>query len=181
VTATPKRRWYQFSLKTLLVVLTLASVSLGWLTYERNEVQKREVAIARIKELGGRVYFDEEKPFRPIWIVPLFGHRAFYEVRAVDLDETKVTDADLVHLTGLTKLDLLRLSHTQITDAGLVHLTGLSSLKTLSLSYTQVTDAGLVHLVGLKELKELVLVSTRVTDEGIGRLKATLPNVLTIP
>jgi len=109
----PKRRWYQFSLKTLLVVFTLASVSLGWLTYERNEVQKRETAIARIKELGGRVYFDEEKPFRRIWIVPLFGHRAFYEVRAVDLDETKVTDTDLAHLAGLTKLDLLSpLPHT---------------------------------------------------------------------
>jgi hypothetical protein len=60
VSEKPKHRWYQFSLKAMLLLLTLTSVALGWLTYERNEVQKRETAIARIEELGGRVYFDKE-------------------------------------------------------------------------------------------------------------------------
>ena len=36
--------------------------------------------------------------------------------------------------------------NTQITDAGLVHLEGLTSLQMLSLGYTQITDAGLAIL-----------------------------------
>ncbi len=49
------------------------------------------------------------------------------EAVAVDLsDKQQVTDADLVHLKGLTNLRILYLGGTQITDAGLVHLKNLA-------------------------------------------------------
>ena len=38
------------------------------------------------------------------------------------LDDTKVTDAGLVHLKGLTKLEVLVLRRTKVTPAGVKQL-----------------------------------------------------------
>ena len=65
---------------------------------------------------------------------------------------------------------------TPITDAGLVHLTGLTKLQTLNLACDQITDAGLVHLKGLTNLERLLLYNTQVTDAGVAELKKALPN-----
>jgi YD repeat-containing protein len=70
---------------------------------------------------------------------------------------TKVTDAGLPYLQGLTKLKKLDLYGTKVTDAGLARLKGLSGLEKLSLGGTKVTDASLAHLRGLTRLKELGL------------------------
>ena len=70
----------------------------------------------------------------------------------------------------------LNLSRSKITDAGLLHLKGLTSLQTLSLYRTQVTDAGLVHLTGLTSLKSLDLRGTKVTDAGVADLQKVVPN-----
>ena len=68
----------------------------------------------------------------------------------------------------------MNLNGTRITDAGLVHLSGLTNLRDLwltgtgvGLTGTGVTDAGLVHLSGLKKLEVLDLDGTGVTDSGL--------------
>jgi len=58
------------------------------------------------------------------------------------------THDSLEYLQGLTALRVLRLDG-QITDAGMVHLKGLTKIEKLGLGSTEVTDAGLVHLQGL--------------------------------
>ena len=70
----------------------------------------------------------------------------------VDLNNTQVTDADLMHLKGMKNVEILTLMSTQVTDAGLEHLKGFTRLYCLSLAGTQVTDAGLRHLKGLENL-----------------------------
>ena len=45
------------------------------------------------------------------------------------LDGTKVTDAGLEHLKGLTQLHKLGLNNTKVSDAGLEHLNGLTQLQ----------------------------------------------------
>jgi len=60
----PKRRWYQFSLLTALVVMTLFTVAFGgWVQYMRQRAQENrdrvarvEEAVAEIEELGGVVF-----------------------------------------------------------------------------------------------------------------------------
>lgn len=84
---------------------------------------------------------------------------------------TKITNAGLIHLKGLTNLKLLTLTHTSITDAGLVHLKGLTNLEKLILTNTWITYAGLVHLKGLTNLKLLGLPSTKITNAGLVHLK----------
>ena len=70
----------------------------------------------------------------------------------------------------------LSLHDTKITDAGLVHLKGLTNLQNLDLIGTKVTDAGLVHLKDLTNLQLLRLEDTQVTDAGLAAMKQTLPN-----
>ena len=84
----------------------------------------------------------------------------------------QITDAGLVHLKGLTRLQTLNLSGTQITDAGLEYLKGLTRLQTLNLNGTQITDAGLEYLKGLTQLRELHLSCCKqITDAGLEHLK----------
>ena len=72
--------------------------------------------------------------------------RSLRHLRWLVAFEASVTDTDLVHVRGLSDLEILSLPYTQVTDAGLVHLKGLSQLQKLSLRYTQVTDAGVTEL-----------------------------------
>ncbi len=169
--ATPKRRWYQFSLRGMLALTTLICVGLGWLLHERNEVAKRAATIAVIQKLGGEVTFDEAKPFRPIWLRPVLGDKSPGEVVRVRFLGAKVTDADLAKVAGLAELQSLAFEGTpQLTDQGMMHLTRLSKLQRLSLRGTGVTDAGLANLSGLTELQHLSLGGTRVTDSGLVHL-----------
>ena len=92
------------------------------------------------------------------------------------LNNAKITDAGLVHLKELTNLKFLFLQNTQISDAGLVHLKELTKLERLDLRDTQITDAGLVHLKGLACLQELWLYATKITDAGVAALQKALPN-----
>ena len=88
---------------------------------------------------------------------------------------TRVSDAGLVNLKGLTKLHSLDLDATKVTDAGLLHLKGLTKLQSLCLVGTHVTDVGLVHLKGLTQLQSLYLWRTTVTDAGVEALQRALP------
>ena len=65
----------------------------------------QEEAVAAIKEMGGKVKVDKNKA-----------------VVSVFLNDTKVTDAGLVHLKGLTKLEQLYLRGTKVTPAGVKKL-----------------------------------------------------------
>ncbi len=186
MTDKPKRRWYQFSLRTLFIITTLFAIPCSWYAYEMNEAAKRRAAIEKIEKLGGEViYYDATDPFTSLeparwysWLRRLHGDVHLGNVTAVAwLSPAKhVTDADLVHLKGLTNLTDLWLDYTQITDAGLVHLEGLTNLEELFLHGTQIGDAGLVHLEGLTNLTGLWLQDTQVTDEGVKKLQEALPN-----
>jgi len=93
-------------------------------------------------------------------------------------NNAKVSDAGLAYLKGLTKLKDLKLDSTDVSDDGLALLKGLTELKALSLYDTKVTDAGLVHLKGLTKLKFLHLGDTKVTEDGVSKLEQALPNCL---
>ena len=72
------------------------------------------------------------------------------------------------------------LVNSKVTDAGLKKLAGLTQLRELILFNTKVTDAGLKHLAGLKQLRVLFLVGTKVTGKGKTELKKALPNLVFI-
>ncbi|NQT01469.1 MAG: hypothetical protein HQ580_05575 [Planctomycetes bacterium] len=90
-----------------------------------------------------------------------------------------ITDAGLVHISDLPKLESLCLHGMKnITDKGISHLTKLHSLKKLEIGSSQVTDKGLSYLAQVKKLERLDLPQRdqRITDIGLAHL-GKLPNL----
>lgn len=111
-------------------------------------------AAAEIEKLGGKVEFNAKR-----------------EVVKVDLNNAKITDADLAHLERFTELEWLDLRVTPIGDEGVAHLAGLRKLKFLNLARTNLTDKGLANLRGITELETLLLGVTKITDAGLVNLE----------
>jgi hypothetical protein len=170
----PKRRWFQFSLKTLLVALTLLCLGPGgYVAYEQNKARKEKAAVKAIEKLGGSVYyFDyfEKQTVRSPMMRQILGDESFGNAVELQFYDTHVADADLAHLSALKHLNRLSLVGTQVTDAGLVHLAGLKALRILDLDDTQVAGPGFVDLAGLKRLKYLSLARTQINDDGLENL-----------
>ena len=146
--STPKRRWFRFNLRTLLIAVVLLSLPLGWLTMKMRQAERQRRVVETIREAGGEVSYGYqvrglESP-APAWLVGLMGVDFFSDLSQIDFNGCTKPDAE--HLNGLTSLRFVDLGDTQVTDAGLEHLKGLTSLRFLDLADTQVSDAGLQHL-----------------------------------
>ncbi len=182
----PKRRWYQYSLRTLFLVMTLFAIACSWYAYEMNEAAKRRAAIEKIVEAGGFVEYCTDHPKtrgRPprwfSWVRKLHGDEYLGNAVGVffitdeesNAERPRITDAQLVHLEGLKNLEIALIVEPQITDAGLVHLRGLTNLKELWLISNRISDAGLVNLKGLTNLEVLTISSEEITDAGTEHLE----------
>jgi hypothetical protein len=77
----PKRRFLQFSLRTLLVVMLIVCVTLGW---KVNKAKRQREAVAWVQESGGSVSYGYEfddarkrvpnpQPPGPKWLRELLG------------------------------------------------------------------------------------------------------------
>ena len=150
--------------------------------------------LKKIEAIGAQLTRDEAKPGNPVvevvWNNPTAtdqGVKKLFElldpgrIRVLNLGETgygaPITDAALVHLKRMDRLEKLYLDNTAITDDGLIHLKKLDRLKELHLNSTGITDDGLTRLQGLRSLRILSVVNTEVTDEGIAEFKKAMPRV----
>jgi hypothetical protein len=118
--AKPKLRWFQYSLRTLLVFVTLCAIPCSWLAVKMQQAKRQREAVAAIEKLGGTVFWSE--PSGLAWMQSLLGDDLFRHVESVYLNDTEVTDAGLEHLTGLNMLQVLSLYQTKVTDAGVKKL-----------------------------------------------------------
>jgi internalin A len=174
MTAKPKRRWLQFSLKSFLIVVTLFAV---WLGYFSLRAREQRAAVARIKELGGHVQYDYQwgsnsqsgPPGWP-WLRRLVGDEYFQEVTRVWLDKTQVSDADLRVVSKLRHTRSLSLNWTDISDEGLASIHGISELTYLGLCKTKVTSEGIRLLPQQLTGCTLVLAETSVGDDALSDL-----------
>jgi len=162
----------------------LLSFAEGVVTLRRADGKKIEIPIAKLSQddqkhvlAVGRRKVDSVKVLENLGAEVRRNERGAVIMLVLSRNK-KVTDAELVHLEGLTELQNLILWGTQVSDAGLVHLEGLTKLKAVSLAETKVTDAGLVHLRGLVNLTQLYLDRTQVTNAAVAELKKSLPNCM---
>ncbi|MDE0938256.1 MAG: leucine-rich repeat domain-containing protein, partial [Mariniblastus sp.] len=129
-----KRRWFQLRLRTLLVLVTLASGAFGWVGWELDQRRREKVAIAWVEKMGGSVDFDGflSSGLETNWWKKtketLFGK----SVRFFDLGYTQVSD--LSPLAELKKLECLSFDRAPVSD--LSPLAGLENLRRLYLDGT---------------------------------------------
>ena len=178
----PKRRWYQFSMRTLLLVMLVFCLTVGWVgsrmyraKQNRERVAAVEDAVVAIEKLGGEVTsaYVERRP--QTWLETQFDDPGspgdpvrVLEVRHVDLQQMVTTDAGLEHLSRLESVRSVNLWGAKVTVSGLEKLARLEHLQSLDLSHSDVTDAGLKKLAVLENLRMLNLLHARkVTDAGL--------------
>jgi hypothetical protein len=150
--AKPPQRWFRFSLRTLLIVVTVLAVPLGWVGWRLRQVRREQATIAWVVEIGGRVYFPSGASGaaggeRSWWVkntAKWFGERAWG-----------------VHFRN-----------KQVSD--LSPLVELKNLKTLNFRDTQVSD--LTPLAALESLNQLLIYNTQVSYEQVQELRQALPN-----
>lgn len=179
-----RRRWLRFSMRTLLVFMSIAGAGFAWLRAELHEVIERRQTIRAVKRLGGvfsvfdpvigdgSVPSSQWEPLRE-WL----GHEFTWKVSAIHLNSPSVSDNDLASLPKMRSVHSVYIQSAQVTDAGLRHLARYPELTQLDLTGTQVTDAGLSHLRQIPHLYVLILDNTQITDSGLSELR-NLPELL---
>jgi hypothetical protein len=170
---TPKLRWYQFRLRSLLLFVLLVSVLLSLYLTITKRSRERGNAYTAIHQLGGRIMSKYVG-----WSYLLLGQHSA-DVIGVEVG----SDEMLQCLTAFPEVEYVVISpccskpgSAPATDSGLSCLEKMTKLKTLTVADCPITDAGLVHLYGLHNLKLFTLKGTKVTDLGIRKFQQALPN-----
>jgi hypothetical protein len=174
-----RRRAWRWPLYIALASLLLVATGGGILFVAYQGAEARAVQV--IKDLGGRVRWQDDRPRRGRVVSAFLGVAelgdadlarltpfwwTFPELRDLDLSHSAITDASLARLRGSTLRNLV-LDHTGITSDGLKHLAGNTELRSLSLNGTQIGDEGLKHLAGLPRLGNLYLGGAPISDQGL--------------
>lgn len=141
------RRRFQFSIRSLLLLMLLTSLVLSWVAVKRQETKRQQAVAEVISKLGGTVLWDvwdgsESHPTR-----------IFSEVNCVDFR-----------------------SGTHVADAALERLKEFPALTELGFTGSDISDAQLEYLEKLPRLREVIITSTKVTPAGVERLQQALPH-----
>jgi hypothetical protein len=143
-----KRRWYQFGLLSLLVLVTLAAVGAwGWRVY-LEPYRRQRATMALIERLGGS-----------------------YKSEAADVWLRRLVDQDLQNIT------LVDVANWDEPGDYLDHVASLPALEALAIGGEAFGDEQLARLHGVKTLRALILDGTSVSKEGLTGLRIALPQI----
>ena len=194
-----RRRWFRFSLRTLLVVMTVLCV---WLGFKVNATRRQKESVKALLESGNfEVYYDyqcspvpgqpgdynidgEALPPGPAWLRKLLGDDFFCNVVGLQYlrQPRGVAESSFAQIGRLPDLRFIylpwaRIATSQNTGADrpintsdVSILSGLTKLEKVNASYTSVDSSWLSSLAGLKQLKVLQLNDTQVDDAGIEQI-----------
>jgi hypothetical protein len=148
-----QRRCFQFRLMTLLVVIGVIGVCLGLWSHRSR---KQQAAVAKVRELGGWVYYDFQgcDPTKgthdpraessvPKWLEAWLPIDFVHDVVMVNMvysndkgrreDNARETDEALTHIESFPRLRGLYLKGGQASDEGLRHVGRLRCLECLAI------------------------------------------------
>jgi internalin A len=180
-TPKPKLRWYQFSLRSLLVLVTLFGFACSWFAVKMKQAKRQQETVEAFKKIDGAggISYDFEElgshaPLGPKWMHRLLGIDFFANITRVIVSK----DSPMSYLPEFSELRSLNGlssygpgSTVSITDVGIENLKGLAQLEKLYLEQTGISDTGLQNLKGLAKLRVLSLTGSRITNiDSIGNL-----------
>ena len=117
----PRRRWRQFSLRTLLAAVFLAALGMfAFQTVLPFHGQHR--AMEQLRSRPHTRWHSGQLPVGPAWLTSLFGPSYFVQVQELRLCDIPFTDADLPLLYKLPYLKQLVLNDTRLSPASLAAL-----------------------------------------------------------
>jgi Leucine-rich repeat (LRR) protein len=191
-------RRFQYSLRTLLVTVTLCALPFSWLGWRVNYYRRQHVVRHLVSDAAARV--QVRPAINPSWmacmipsdwipqleridfrgkdvssrdIAVLTQCQTLEDLEAVGLRGTRITDESLEYLSELKNVRILDLGNTGVTGHGLRHVARMTGLQCLWLDETLIDDHSLACLANLKQLRLLSLRRTRIDWSGlahVGRL-----------
>lgn len=124
-------RWYQFTLRELMIFIAILAPLFAWIGYEiRVSIHQRN-AIREIEETGARAAYSTGS--------------GVGNAIGVFFTNAEVTENALVRLRDLPYLSFLEFTNTNLSDADLVHIRNLHDIH-ISFTGTQVTTEGIAEL-----------------------------------
>lgn len=196
----PKRRWLQYGLRSLCILVTIAAVACGW---TKKRLRDRRDAVIAVERAGGTIGYavagpawlrkivDDERSFwNPTQVfigskyqindeslAALDGAlHDFDDLEMLDIRSTRITDASAVVIGECTGIIRLQLSDTNVGDTTVRAIRNCWRLRSLHLDNTKVTDDCIDDLCQLSTLTKLSLTNTAITQSGIEALRKRLPN-----
>lgn len=168
-----RHRWYQYSLRTALVVMLLTGVGVSWFATKARQARRQREAVQAIVKLGGSIQYDLD-------LDGMSRESNTDEPWLQTLPRSGALASRFQHLLGKDSVGAVVWAvipkQTQVSDKHLKQLADLSQLRVLWIwNGADVSDAGLRHLKGLAKLRVLSLGGSGVTDEGVKKLQQTLP------
>ena len=170
------RRWLKFSLRTTLLLVTLAAIWLAWFV---QRVQKQKAAAKWIQSFGRNAFYThmrkpkgQRNPPAPQWLIDTFGIDTFASIDMVWLDDKPVENIDMVR--NLPNINHFELTNGKLTDIS--PLSGLTKLQHISISKNQISD--LRPLADLLNLKRFYAYQTQINDVSPLSKLTNLENVI---
>lgn len=185
-----RRRWYQFSLRTLLVVMVVVSTAAGLLGIRLQRARRQGAAVVSIRRIDGSVtYAESDSAF---WLVrdplePWLGRDFFDSVveAQVDLRQADTTAGQLA--VWRTISDLPQLARLEVdypkryprSRFNIGPIRRLSKLKHLKIRDAQIQGDDLLPLEKMPVLETLDLSHCQISDTAWRHL-AAVPHLHTL-
>jgi len=184
--STRPRRWFRYSLRTLLLVMTIICICLGWVV---SRVLQQERAVKAIESAGGSVTYDWQHDSRarsnregphprgPQWLRDLIGRHYFDTVVDVrfwrgDMARAHGQFAEVAPcLANLPRLRFLSLTGLALGENEFAMVAKYSSSEELICYMMELRDRDAAQLAGAAPLRKLGLNDVKISAKGIAEFK----------
>ena len=181
-----RRRRLRFSLRALLLFVTIIAVVAALLTYRFEEARRQHRAVRRLHQyFGAAAYYDyqldendqslgrEATPPGPEWLRSLVGIDFLSRVTKVSFWETNGPGAnEYVIFRDLPFLKTLEFFEALFRGEGVVHLSELHRLRRLILNRSMYGKENVKALGQLTQLEELSLIEGRFHEDDLLSLRS---------
>ncbi len=185
----PRGRWLRFSLRSLLLLVVLIAVPLGW---KVNRARNQRAAVAGLQKLRAQITYDYENaspgsranaaPPGPKWLIDLLGKEYFADVVQVTVGGPQVADDTIALIARLPEVEHVTLAWVS-RRPGLDQISTLKQLDDLGLlsEAADITDKGMAYIAKLTKLRSLCLRSGSSDGSGVqDRMKITDQGLLNL-
>lgn len=172
-----------FGLSSLFVLITLASVTCGWLAYQQRESQRESQLLMDLEPYLYDGFTWDENQYQcvaPLWIQSLIGPRWLpqfsWRVSTVMVFALPIQEHDFLRLRELRYLNRFEFTHWEPTFR-MSAVASLPHVSTLDIANcADLDDRNYDDLAQLTQLRTLVVDKNNIPPETLSRIEDALPN-----